>query len=324
MHLTFHRSVTVDYAPLGRAHLALIRITGLLTRHKQHKGLYRVARWLAHRVSRAPNFRITLGNDVSIGLPVVAYWIRMAVKSYEYEPELYRMLTALHGFDYQFVDCGANVGYWSVMVGHSTLGPKHGVAIEAGSQAFELLSDNLLSNGSPIAPLHCAIGPEDDQFVDLHFRIGEACDAGASIKQASAGDGRATTFESVPTITFDTLVNRHISDKDTPLVVKLDIEGLEELVIQTSSELMRRDCLLIVEDHGNDPSCRVSRALHERGFRTAYLDDAGGGFWYASLSRLACKKVNPGKGYNIVAVQRGSQFEAAVDEAISRENSTVT
>ncbi len=46
----------------------------------------------------------------------------------EYEPEIGKFLLRLKDVDYQFFDCGANIGYWSVLVTSEMLGRKRAIA----------------------------------------------------------------------------------------------------------------------------------------------------------------------------------------------------
>ena len=53
---------------------------------------------------------------------------------FDYEPEIGKFLLRLKDVDYRFFDCGANIGYWSVLVTSEMLGRKRAIAVEASSR----------------------------------------------------------------------------------------------------------------------------------------------------------------------------------------------
>src|SRR5258708_12336201 len=60
----------------------------------------------------------------------------------EYEPEIGKFLLRLKDVDYQFFDCGANIGYWSVLVTSEMLGRKRAIAIHASLEPIPILHHN--------------------------------------------------------------------------------------------------------------------------------------------------------------------------------------
>ena len=44
------------------------------------------------------------------------YWARLLARGFVYEPEVERVLRAFADAPYTFVDAGANLGYWSILV----------------------------------------------------------------------------------------------------------------------------------------------------------------------------------------------------------------
>ena len=60
--------------------------------------------------------------------------------------------------DYTLLDCGANYGYWSVLVSSAPLGSHKAIAIEPSSQNFPKLKNNAEINGNRFELMKCAIG----------------------------------------------------------------------------------------------------------------------------------------------------------------------
>ena len=51
-----------------------------------------------------------------------------------YEPEMLSIFQTIRDQDYSFVDCGANFGYWSVLVTGARLGRHPAIAVEASAR----------------------------------------------------------------------------------------------------------------------------------------------------------------------------------------------
>ena len=60
--------------------------------------------------------------------------------------------------DYTLLDCGANYGYWSVLVSSKPYGSHKAIAIEPSSQNFAKLANNAEINGNRFEAMKCAIG----------------------------------------------------------------------------------------------------------------------------------------------------------------------
>src|SRR5438046_4684967 len=60
----------------------------------------------------------------------------------EYEPEIGKFLMRLKDVDYVFFDCGANIGYWSVLVTSEMLGRKRAIAVEPSRETIASLQHN--------------------------------------------------------------------------------------------------------------------------------------------------------------------------------------
>ena len=82
------------------------------------------------------------------------YWTKLLLGQ-TYEPEFADLLARELVPDVAFLDCGANIGYWSVLA--STRWGAGVVAVEAAGDAYQQLVRNNILNGSRFTPLHGAV-----------------------------------------------------------------------------------------------------------------------------------------------------------------------
>jgi hypothetical protein len=52
------------------------------------------------------------------------YWNRLSYAGFSYDPEMVSTLALVQDVPFTFLDCGANYGYWSVLMGARAFG-KH-------------------------------------------------------------------------------------------------------------------------------------------------------------------------------------------------------
>ena len=75
-----------------------------------------------------------------------------------YEDELELLFADSIDVDYTLLDCGANYGYWSVLVSSKPFGSHKAIAIEPSGQNFPKLANNARVNGNRFETMKCAIG----------------------------------------------------------------------------------------------------------------------------------------------------------------------
>lgn len=161
-----------------------------------------------------------------------------------YEPDVRSFLQyALRPGD-TFIDCGANVGYFSVQAG--ALVGSHGqvIAIEANPRTFKLLERNLLANhfGTPV---HCALTSQTGE-VEL-FMPGD-WDVYSSLRADGLVEGHADQSFKVAARTLDEVVS-DLALKKVDLV-KVDIEGGELDVLRSAPKLLSTLRPLIIAEYG--------------------------------------------------------------------------
>lgn len=288
-----------------RCALTLLEAYGGLSRSFQQRGLYRACRLVGRLLWSERSATIILGPGGAISFPASdPYWNRMLLRSYDHEPELARFLRALGSVDYGFVDCGANIGYWSVFAASSAGGGKPVLAVEASASTFALLSANVAPHSDNVRAFHRAILDRSGVEVRLNDAAHEA--------RGIAAESEAPCGEAVLSITIDDLIAQE-GWQDRRLVVKLDVEGVEREALAGMETALAADALVIYEDHGADPTHALTRHLIEdRGFDVHLLLDTHA-VPITRAEELDRWKRDRTKGYNLVARRNADSWSEVLD-----------
>ena len=181
------------------------------------------------------------------------YWSKLLNRTYHYENELELLFQDSADVDYTLLDCGANYGYWSVLVSSKPFGSHKAIAIEPSGQNFPKLANNASINGNRFEAMKCAIGAAR----------GTARLSGTKHEAFSiAGD--QSDGEEVPVIALDNLLDDGKVAPGGKYLIKLDVEGVEIEAMKGGARLMQGDSVLLCEEHGNDPQHTVSRYILEQ------------------------------------------------------------
>jgi FkbM family methyltransferase len=192
--------------------------------------------------------------------------------------------------DYTFIDCGANYGYWSVLVSSQPFGAHKAIAIEPSGQNFPKLANNSRVNGNRFEAMKCAIGSSR----------GTARLSGTKHEAFSiAGD--QSDGEEVPVIALDSLIDDGRVSATGKYLIKLDVEGVEIEAIKGGSRLLQADSVVLCEEHGNDRAHTVSRYILEKTPLTLMVHDPASNRLetVTELSILDRIKVSTHVGYNV-------------------------
>ena len=164
------------------------------------------------------------------------------------------------------VDAGANVGAFAMFIKSEFPAAKI-VSVEAGTDTYGILSENVRRSGwNDWSALHCAIWDRDGT-VDF------ADDRQASANSSVATDGNgAAVRRPIPARRLDALLAEVLPDTRISLL-KLDIEGAEERVLDSVRGSMSMIDSLVIEVHARHvDEARVLALLEEE---------------FASVERLA-------------------------------------
>ena len=234
---------------------ALALATGSrISSHFSHRG-YNGCANLLRKMLPERDIAIKLNPDATFAFPYGdGYWSKLLNRSYSYEDELELLFRDSVGVDYTLIDCGANFGYWSVLISSAPYGSHKAIAIEPSSQNFAKLKNNAEINGNRFEALKCAIGANKGTA-----RLSGTKHEAFSIAGDAGGGG-----EDVPVIALDNLLDDGKISPDGKYLIKLDVEGVEIEAIKGGKRLLQGDSVLLCEEHGNDSNHTVSRYILEQ------------------------------------------------------------
>ena len=256
-----------------------------------HRGYDRCANVL-RKALPARDIAIKLNPDATFEFPYGdGYWSKLLDRSYSYEDELEFLFKGSVDVDYTLIDCGANFGYWSVLISSAPYGAHRAIAIEPSSQNFARLKTNAEINGGRFEVMKCAIGAAR----------GTARLSGTKHEAFSIAGDPGSTGEDVPLIALDDLFDDGKISPDGKYLIKLDVEGVEIEAIKGGTRLLQGDSVLLCEEHGSDPDHTVSRyMLEQTPLRLIVYDPRSNRLeTVTELSILDRIKVSSRVGYNV-------------------------
>jgi FkbM family methyltransferase len=285
-------SGALEGANLWERTAALALSTGSkISSHFSHRGYIGCANLLAKTLP-ARNIAIKLNPDATFEFPYGdGYWSKLLNRSYNYEDELELLFSDSVDVDYTLLDCGANYGYWSVLVTSAPLGSHRAIAIEPSGQNFPKLKNNAAINGNRFETMKCAIGASR----------GTARLSGTKHEAFSIAGAPADGGEEVPVIALDNLIDDGKVAASGKYLIKLDVEGVEIEAIKGGTRLLETDSVILCEEHGNDPQHTVSRYILEKTpLKLIVYDPRNGRLEIVNeLSILDRIKVSSHVGYNV-------------------------
>lgn len=242
----------------------------------------------------------TFSCDLSDG-----YWLPAALRGGGYEPEVEAVLRFLLTPATTFVDCGANLGWWSLFASETIDDARRVLAVEAAPWTFAALTRNAIANDGCFTPVQAAVWDVPGEQVSM--RTDPHRHAWASVDESLAAQLDAAGFaaEEVPTTTVDALVAS--APGGDLVVVKLDVEGVELRALEGAGTTLSGNAVVIYEDHGRDASSRTTEAVIERfGLDVFHLEDGTLRLQRLFKRDLPVLKADTRRGYNLIACKSGT------------------
>ena len=240
------------------------------------------------------------------------YWTNALVRRrFDFEPDIKWLLRRATDLPYVMLDCGANMGYWSILASSAAFGRHLVVAIEASRSTVELLANNARANGGRFRVVHRAVGSASGKTV----RLWGTRHAGRSLRHDWTSDGNAM-FEEVETISLDDAAARYFPDGARPVLIKLDVEGVETEALMGGHRLIGEGALVVYEDHGKDATHSATRYVLGLGEMKIWnLDPDERLIRIENVDQLGAIKTNPITGYNFFAYRQGSPWARLFPES---------
>ena len=225
-------SGALEGANLWERTAALALVTGSkISSHFSHRG-YNGCANLLRKTLPERNIAIKLNADAVFEFPYGdGYWSKLLNRSYRYEDELELLFRDSVDVDYTLIDCGANYGYWSVLVSSRPFGSHKAIAIEPSSQNFPKLANNARANRNRFELIKCAIGAVR----------GTAHLTGTKHEAFSIAGETNSEGEEVPVIALDNLIDDGKVSQSGKYLIKLDVEGVEIEAIKGGARLLQGD-----------------------------------------------------------------------------------
>ncbi len=198
------------------------------------------------------------------------YWNRLLSKNWDYEEDIQAILLALKDQRYTFLDVGANFGFFSCLAASPAFGSQKIVTVEPLRFAFSFLERNLSAYKGQCENFRLAIDEVSGTTVALHG----ARHAGMSLSEKWYG-ANASVSDEVLTTTIDDLMQAARMDQySQPVLIKLEVEGIEMRALRGARKTIEGDVAFIVEEIDATGVSECARHLHkDLGFTMFYARD---------------------------------------------------
>lgn len=302
----------------------VIGLAGILMYRSLPRGFTAVAKAAGAISGRNRWCRAEVAPDTWFGFDLGDfYWNRLSYAGFAYDPEMVWTLALVQDVPFTFLDCGANYGYWSVLMGSQVFGKHRAIAVEASPLTHSGLVRNLRDAGIDTAEaLNHAVTSRSDDCIAFYER---GSHAGASIRPNWLGNERpiSHSFE-VTTVSVDDLVMRANPPILGPILLKLDIEGAEIEALHGARHTLGGNCLVIYEEYGEDTECPVSAfVMRELDLPVYFVRHDGQLVRINSLDEVRSHKTEKRRGYNFLATRSNSSFGAVIEATLAAGNARI-
>jgi FkbM family methyltransferase len=228
----------------------------------------RVVPWIAYRAYRPGDHDV---NGIRMRIPPPPKWggggeHHMALGTYEMA-EIEFVTTRLKPGD-TFLDVGAHIGYFALPAAKRVGTSGRVVALEPTPKSFELLKENVASNGFDQVTLINAAASDRDGTAT--FTVSDRSAMWNTLQQGTLKGDNPSEIQ-VQTRSLDSV----LAELGWPAVagIKLDVEGAEAAVLQGATETLRRNprSFVLFEISGGTPerikvSMETLRWFESRGY----------------------------------------------------------
>jgi FkbM family methyltransferase len=273
----------------------LIYLSGFITRYINFKYFYNFNGIITLFVSKKKIVKIKLNSDTYFSFFLKdPYYNRLIYPKFKYEPEIEFLLKKLRNIDFLFVDAGANYGYWSLLVSSKKFNKKKAIALEPLKSNYNFLCINRLNNKNRFKALNLGVG-EKKKYTKIYYKD-QNSNVGASIYK---DNNKKLISEKIK---IDKIDNILLNRKEKNLIIKLDVEGSEIKALTGSKNILKKNCLIIYEDHGQDKYHSNTKYLLKKNY-SIYFCNKSKILNIQNFIELNKIKKQKNVGYNFVATK---------------------
>ena len=273
----------------------LIYLSGFITRYINFKYFYNFNEIITLFVSKKKIVKIKLNSDTYFSFFLKdPYYNRLIYPKFKYEPEIEFLLKKLRDIDFLFLDAGANYGYWSLLASSKKFNKKKAIALEPLKSNYNFLYKNKLDNKNRFKSLNLGVG-EKKKYTKIYYSD-QNSNVGASIYK---DNNKKLISEKIK---IDKIDNILLNRKEKNLIIKLDVEGSEIKALTGSKNILKKNCLIIYEDHGQDKYHSNTKYLLKKNF-SIFSFDGKKIYQIRKINELNDIKKIKHKGYNFIATK---------------------
>ena len=272
----------------------LIHFFGFVTSYFDFKFFYNLNKIIAFFIHKKKNEKLKLNSDTYFSFLLKdPYYNRLIYPKFKYEPEVEYILRKLKKINFLFIDAGANYGYWSVLVSSKEFNKKKVIALEPLKSNFTFFKKNQTYNKNRFKILNIGVGERKKKT--KIFYNNKTSNVGASI----LNDGKKKYSETIKIDKIDNILSKR---REKKFVIKLDVEGNEINTLIGSKKILKKNCLIVYEDHGNDNLHLNTKYLWKKKY-SIYYSDGKNISKIDKLNELNDIKRIKHKGYNFIATK---------------------
>jgi len=273
----------------------LIYLSGFITRYINFKYFYNFNEIITLFVSKKKIVKIKLNSDTYFSFFLKdPYYNRLIYPKFKYEPEIEFLLKKLRDIDFLFLDAGANYGYWSLLASSKKFNKKKAIALEPLKSNYNFLYKNKLDNKNRFKSLNLGVG-EKKKYTKIYYSD-QNSNVGASIYK---DNNKKLISEKIK---IDKIDNILLNRKEKNLIIKLDVEGSEIKALTGSKNILKKNCLIIYEDHGQDKYHSNTKYLLKKNY-SIYFCNKSKILNIQNFIELNKIKKQKNVGYNFVATK---------------------
>lgn len=222
--------------------------------------------------------RTFFGAPMQLLLPAATDIYLTGGKSHSSEVRLAKYMLLSLNEGHTFIDIGAHVGYYTLLAADLVGSTGKVMSIEASKATFALLEQNVSSHAN-IEAQHMAMSDKEEEVTFYEFPLlyseYNSMDA-ERYKHESWIQQNQPEVNKVQATTLDKLtIGRGVK----PYMVKIDVEGCEDMVIAGAAELLsQQEPIMILEfvsGSGDEPYYRALKVLKDHGYSAHAINEDG-------------------------------------------------